>query len=70
MKAPAILRRAAGKPCGHCRKRATWLILWADGRATWKACDTHKGLAYRTIRANGKWAAIVWCRRIPSKGAR
>jgi hypothetical protein len=58
-------RRKTKVRCGHCRKVATWRILWADGRAYWATCDGHKALGLRTIRKNGKWAEIVSVRRIP-----
>jgi hypothetical protein len=51
--------------CGHCRKVATWRILWADGRAYWATCNTHKALGLRTIRANKEWAEIVSVTRVP-----
>ena len=57
-------KRKTAVRCGHCRKVATWRLLWADGRAYWATCTAHKAKGLATIKSNGKWAEIIGWRKI------
>jgi hypothetical protein len=56
------------RACGECGKPTWWYLLWADGRATWPACEGCKTKVRRQIeRDNGEWACVVGWRKYPEK---
>ena len=55
--------------CGLCSAKATWELVWADGRAVARSCANHKDKVKRLVAQNPHAEIVGWRRVRPRRKA-